>query len=157
MRYYWFSYYTYLWSYMFFQIYSHLCYRTFHLKVSIIWGVGLSNELEVVCPIWLALITLILQFWLVAWIEIELFQLDEAYEASARAIARISALENQLTKITNEAMATEALCSYLGKFSEKALSPPPVKWSSMYFWFRKRIFCEMQNKSWLALKSGLNN
>ena len=67
------------------------------------------------------------------WIEKEFFQLNEAYEASARAIARISSLENQLAKLTSEAMATEALCSYLGRFSQKALSPPPVKWSSLYF------------------------
>jgi len=60
--------------------------------------------------------------------------LDEASAASARAVARISALEKELANITKEAMTTEALCSYLGRFTEKAFSPPPpVKWSSLYF------------------------
>ena len=54
-----------------------------------------------------------------SWIEIELFQsLDEAYEASARARARIWALEYELEQINKNAMATETLCSYLGRFSD---------------------------------------
>ena len=62
------------------------------------------------------------------------FKLDEFSAASARAEARILALERELANITKEATTTELLCSYLGRFTEKALTPPPpVKWRSLYF------------------------
>ena len=59
--------------------------------------------------------------------------MDEALDASAKALARIKALEKDLAQVTKEAMTTEALCSYLGRFTENALAPPPVKWNSLYF------------------------